>query len=199
MGVLNDLHCHHNFWINRKLIHRIIPKQAADPLTEADLWLKVNPEKNGPRKKNQPRTRKKIQNQIKIRIRLNQNPQIHFQPYSLPLQMSRSKRLLISSRMLSTQRRTLSFNFKMGVLNRFPLNNNTFDIREYIKYFKGQIQTGFKLDANNNYDRQQKRLANVGEGVDAEVTQSQNTRWKLGLASKTRSNKCSFAWMEEIT
>ena len=184
MGVLNNLHCHHNFSKNRKLIHRIIPKQAADPLPEPDLWLKVNPEKNQPRKKNQPRTRKKIQNQKKIRISLNQNPQIHFQPNSLPLQMSRSKRLLISSTMLSTQRRTLSFNFKMGVLNNFPLNNNTFDIREYIKYFKGQIQTGFKLDANNNYDRQQKRLGNVGEGVDADdaVTKHQ---MEVGLSSKS--------------
>ena len=72
----------------------------------------------------------------------------------------------------------------MGVLNNFQLNNNTFDIREYIKYFKGKIQTGFKLDANNNYDMQQKRLANVGEGVDADdaVTKHQ---MEVGLSTKS--------------
>ena len=51
----------------------------------------------------------------------------------------------------------------MGVLN----NNQrfkTFDIKEYIRNFPSQ--TGLKLDTNNNYDIQQKRLANVGEGVD---------------------------------
>ena len=53
----------------------------------------------------------------------------------------------------------------MGVLNndhRFK----TFDIQEYIRNFPSQ--TGLKLDSNNNYDIQQKRLANVGEGVDAD-------------------------------
>ena len=40
----------------------------------------------------------------------------------------------------------------MGVLNNMKLNDNSFDIKEYIKYFKEKIQTGFKLDANNNYD-----------------------------------------------
>ena len=53
----------------------------------------------------------------------------------------------------------------MGVLNNIQ-RFKTFDIREYIKNFQRQIQTGLKLDANNNYDIQQKRLANVGEGVD---------------------------------
>ena len=57
--------------------------------------------------------------------------------------------------------------FKMGVLNNIQ-RFKTFDIREYIKNFQRQIQTGFKLDKNNNYDIQQKRLANVGEGVDAD-------------------------------
>ena len=55
----------------------------------------------------------------------------------------------------------------MGVLNNIQ-RFKTFDIREYIKNFQRQIQTGLKLDANNNYDIQQKRLANVGEGVDGD-------------------------------
>ena len=40
------------------------------------------------------------------------------------------------------------------------------DIREYIKNFKEQTQSGLKLDSNNNYDIEGKRLANVGQGVD---------------------------------
>ena len=70
----------------------------------------------------------------------------------------------------------------MGVLNNIQ-RFKTFDIREYIKNFQAQIQTGLKLDANNNYDIQQKRLANVGEGVDDSdaVTKHQ---MEVGLATK---------------
>ena len=70
----------------------------------------------------------------------------------------------------------------MGVLNNIQ-RYKTFDIREYIKNFQRQIQTGLKLDANNNYDIQQKRLANVGEGVDGgdAVTKHQ---MEVGLATK---------------
>ena len=55
--------------------------------------------------------------------------------------------------------------------------------KAYIKYFKSQIQTGLKLEKNNNYDIQQKRLANVGEGVDGgdAVTKHQ---MEVGLATK---------------
>ena len=42
------------------------------------------------------------------------------------------------------------------------------DIHEYIKTFKEQTQSGLKLDVNNNYDIEGKRLANVGQGVDAD-------------------------------
>ena len=70
----------------------------------------------------------------------------------------------------------------MGVLN----NNQRFtnmDISEYIRNFQRQIQTGLKLDTNNNYDIQQKRLANVGEGVDNDdaVTKHQ---MEVGLSTK---------------
>ena len=70
----------------------------------------------------------------------------------------------------------------MGVLNNIQ-RFKTFDIREYIKNFQRQIQTGFKLDKNNNYDIQQKRLANVGEGVDGgdAVTKHQ---MEVGLLTK---------------
>ena len=40
------------------------------------------------------------------------------------------------------------------------------DIHEYIKNFNQQTQSGLKLDVNNNYDIEGKRLANVGQGVD---------------------------------
>ena len=70
----------------------------------------------------------------------------------------------------------------MGVLNNIQ-RFKTFDIREYIKNVQRQTQTGLKLDANNNYDIQQKRLANVGEGVDGgdAVTKHQ---MEVGLATK---------------
>ena len=73
----------------------------------------------------------------------------------------------------------------MGVLNNIQ-RFKTFDIREYIKNFQRQIQTGLKLDKNNNYDIQQKRLANVGEGVDGgdAVTKHQ---METGLATKPDS------------
>ena len=71
----------------------------------------------------------------------------------------------------------------MGVLNNIQ-RFKTFDIREYIKNFQRQIQTGLKLDTNNNYDIQQKRLANVGEGVDGSdaITKHQ---MEVGLATKS--------------
>ena len=70
----------------------------------------------------------------------------------------------------------------MGVLNNIQ-RFKTFDIREYVKNSQRQIQTGFKLDKNNNYDIQQKRLANVGEGVDGgdAVTKYQ---MEVGLVTK---------------
>ena len=70
----------------------------------------------------------------------------------------------------------------MGVLNNIQ-RFKTFDIREYIKNFQRQIQTGLKLDSNNNYDIQQKRLANTGEGVDGgdAITKHQ---METGLATK---------------
>ena len=75
----------------------------------------------------------------------------------------------------------------MGVLNNIQ-RFKTFDIREYIKNFQRQIQTGLKLDANNNYDIQQKRLANVGEGVDGGdvVTKHQ---MEVGLSTKSDSTE----------
>ena len=46
----------------------------------------------------------------------------------------------------------------MGIFNNVGRFTNV-DISEYIKSFQRQIQTGLKLDSNNNYDIQQKRLA----------------------------------------
>ena len=40
------------------------------------------------------------------------------------------------------------------------------DVHEYIKNFNQQTQSGLKLDVNNNYDIEGKRLANVGSGVN---------------------------------
>ena len=73
--------------------------------------------------------------------------------------------------------------FKMGVLNNLQLHDN-FDIKEYMQSFNDKIQTGFKLDKNNNYDMQQKRLANLAEAVDAAdaITKHQ---MEVGLSNKS--------------
>ena len=54
---------------------------------------------------------------------------------------------------------------KMGVFNNLQLHD--FDIKDYIKSFNDKIQTGFKLDKNNNYDMQQKRLANLADAIES--------------------------------
>ena len=60
------------------------------------------------------------------------------------------------------------------------------DIHEYIKNFKEQTQSGLKLDVNSNYDIEGKRLANVGQGVDADdaVVMHQMTSLDTGLETK---------------
>ena len=72
--------------------------------------------------------------------------------------------------------------FKMGVFNNLQLHDNV-DIKEYMKSVNEKIQTGFKLDQNNNYDMQQKRLVNLAEAVDADdaITKHQ---MEVGLAGK---------------
>ena len=74
--------------------------------------------------------------------------------------------------------------FKMGVFNNLQLHD--FDIKEYMKSVNEKIQTGFKLDKNNNYDMQQKRLTNLAEAVDVAdaVTKHQ---MEVGLANKVDS------------
>ena len=71
----------------------------------------------------------------------------------------------------------------MGVLNNLQLHGN-FDIKDYIKSFNEKTQIGFKLDKNNNYDMQQKRLANLAEAVDAAdaITKHQ---MEVGLSNKS--------------
>ena len=74
--------------------------------------------------------------------------------------------------------------FKMGVFNN--LQSHDLDIKEYMKSVNEKIQTGFKLDKNNNYDMQQKRLVNLAEAVDVAdaVTKHQ---MEVGLANKVDS------------
>ena len=81
----------------------------------------------------------------------------------------------------------------MGVLNNIQ-RFKTFDIREYIKNFQRQIQTGLKLDTNNNCDIQQKRLANVGEGVDGGDAVTKKLDFQ-----QNRIKPVFFYLMEEIT
>ena len=74
--------------------------------------------------------------------------------------------------------------FKMGVFNN--LQSHDFDIKEYMKSVNEKIQTGFKLDKNNNYDMQQKRVVNLAEAVDADdaITKHQ---MEVGVANKVDS------------
>ena len=60
------------------------------------------------------------------------------------------------------------------------------DIHEYIKNFKEQTQSGLKLDSNNNYDIEGKRLANVGQGLDDDdaVVMYQFASLDAGLETK---------------
>ena len=60
------------------------------------------------------------------------------------------------------------------------------DIHEYIKNFKEQTQSGLKLDSNNNYDIEGKRLANVGQGLDDDdaVVMHQFASLDAGLETK---------------
>ena len=60
------------------------------------------------------------------------------------------------------------------------------DVHEYIKNFTQQTQSGLKLDVNNNYDIEGKRLANVGQGVEADdaVVMHQMASLDTGLETK---------------
>ena len=60
------------------------------------------------------------------------------------------------------------------------------DVHEYIKNFTQQTQSGLKLDSNNNYDIEGKRLANVGQGVDDDdaVVMYQMASLDTGLETK---------------
>ena len=76
----------------------------------------------------------------------------------------------------------------MGIFNN--VGRYTYmDISEYMKNFNRQVQQGLglKLDVQNNYDIQQKRLVNVGEGVDNDdaITKHQ---MEVGLSTKMNKN-----------
>ena len=73
--------------------------------------------------------------------------------------------------------------YKMGLFNNVGRYS---DIHEYIKNFKEQTQSGLKLDSNNNYDIEGKRLANVGQGVDDDdaVVMHQFASLDAGLETK---------------
>ena len=72
----------------------------------------------------------------------------------------------------------------MGIFNNVGRYTD-FDIREYIKNFQHQVQQGggLPLDSDNNYDIEQKRLVNMGEGINSNdaVTKHQ---LEVGLSTK---------------
>ena len=71
----------------------------------------------------------------------------------------------------------------MGIFNNI---GRYLDIQDYIKNFNQQTQSGLKLDVNNNYDIEGKRLANVGQGVDDDdaVVMHQFASLDTGLETK---------------
>ena len=72
---------------------------------------------------------------------------------------------------------------KMGLFNNVGRYT---DVHEYIKNFTQQTKSGLKLDSNNNYDIEGKRLANVGQGVEADdaVVMHQMASLDTGLETK---------------
>ena len=73
--------------------------------------------------------------------------------------------------------------YKMGIFNNVGRYS---DIHEYIQNFNEQTQSGLKLDSNNNYDIEGKRLANVGQGLDDDdaVVMHQFASLDAGLETK---------------
>ena len=72
---------------------------------------------------------------------------------------------------------------KMGLFNNVGRYS---DVHEYIKNFTQQTQSGLKLDSNNNYDIEGKRLANVGQGVDADDAVVMHQMASLGTSLETK-------------
>ena len=72
---------------------------------------------------------------------------------------------------------------KMGLFNNVGRYS---DIHEYIRNFQQQTQSGLKLDSNNNYDVEGKRLANVGQGVDADDAVVMHQMASLGTGLETK-------------
>ena len=60
---------------------------------------------------------------------------------------------------------------------------NDEDISEYMEILYSQTQQGLKLNSNDNYDIEQKRLENVREGVDNDVAITKH-QMKVGLLTK---------------
>ena len=53
--------------------------------------------------------------------------------------------------------------YKMGILNNIGRFKNL-NIQDYIKNFNRQIQSGLKLDVNNNYDIEGKKTCKCWSG-----------------------------------
>ena len=76
----------------------------------------------------------------------------------------------------------------MGIFNNIGRFTD-FDIGKYIRNLDIQIQgTGLKLDSNNNYDIQQRRLTNVGKELMT-VVQLQNIKWKQIFKRDCKQNQ----------
>jgi len=62
----------------------------------------------------------------------------------------------------------------LGKFNNIDKYSNV-DISEYIKNIPQQIQSsGLKLDSNNNYDIENRKLTNVADGTDPNVAVTKN-------------------------
>ena len=86
-----------------------------------------------------------------------------------------------------------------GVFNNIGsfTNPNIFEyVRNLIHSIQGGGGSGLKLDVNNNYDIEQKRLANVGDGVDASDAV---TKQQMESALSTKPNSTDVILVDGST
>ena len=85
----------------------------------------------------------------------------------------------------------------MGVLNDIDEYTNL-NVSELIRFFNQYTQqgTGLKLDVNSNYDIQQKRLANVADGVDSDDAV---TKQQMESALSTKPNSTDVILVDGST
>ena len=76
----------------------------------------------------------------------------------------------------------------MGIFNQHS-NNNQPQQQSFLRGLRGSPGVGFSLTSDGNYDMNNKKLKNVGEGVESSDTV---TKHQLEVAMNTKANKTSL-------